>query len=190
MFYINEGNRNGYRGMELYICIMAKNEGNKNDVTANVEEKHDALLEAFDSVVVTLSTLKAQLSAAQQQVRAVQKMAMKERRITEKLLQKKKQRADRAPSGFAKPSAISDELRSFMGAEPGAEFARTAVTQFIIKYISEHNLQNPSNRKEIRPDKKLQGLLQVGNGEQLTYFNLQKYMNKHFPGSKSNKQKN
>ena len=35
------------------------------------------------------------------------------------------------------------------------------------------------NRKNINPDKKLSKLLDCGDNE-VTYFNLQKYMNKHF----------
>ena len=67
-----------------------------------------------------------------------------------------------------------------MSKEEDTEVARTEVTQFIIKYISEHELQNPENRKIIRPDASLKQLLGVEDGDEVTYFNLQKYMNKHF----------
>ena len=67
-----------------------------------------------------------------------------------------------------------------MGREKGAEVARTEVTQFIIKYISEKNLQNPENRKIIIPDDSLIKLLGVKEEDEVTYFNIQKFMNRHF----------
>ena len=97
------------------------------------------------------------------------------------LVEKRKNNQNRAPSGFAKPASISEELRVFMGAQPDEKFARTAITQHIIKYITENKLQNPINRKEIKADDKLRSLLKLKPDDQLTYFNLQRYMNQHFP---------
>ena len=59
--------------------------------------------------------------------------------------------------------------------------ARTEVTREINKYIRTHNLQDPTNGRKINPDGKLRKLLEVPNTEDLTYFNLQKYLSKHFP---------
>jgi len=87
----------------------------------------------------------------------------------------------RAPSGFAKPALISDELCNFLGKPSGTEMARTEVTQHITSYIKEHNLQNAQNKREIAPDAKLKTLLNINEGEVLTFFNLQKYMKVHFP---------
>ena len=68
----------------------------------------------------------------------------------------------------------------------GSEVARTEVTQFIISYIKTNDLQWQENRKIIKPDKALKSLLGNGNDE-VTYFNLQRYMNKHFLKKKLNK---
>ena len=58
--------------------------------------------------------------------------------------------------------------------------ARTEVTKYLTQYIKEHKLQDDANRRKILPNKQLQQLLNVGKGDEVTYFNLQKYMNKHF----------
>ena len=58
--------------------------------------------------------------------------------------------------------------------------ARTEVTQQLIQYIKDNNLQNNENRKIIKPDEKLTALLNIDNELELTYFNLQSFMNKHF----------
>ena len=90
------------------------------------------------------------------------------------------EKKNRAPSGFAKPSLISDELCKFLGKEIGSEMARTEVTKFLSCYIKEHSLQDPANKRRINPDKKLGKLLNVQKNDEVTYFNLQKYMKVHF----------
>ena len=93
---------------------------------------------------------------------------------------KNKNKGNRKPSGFAVPTKISKDLCKFMGKEEGAEVARTEVTQYLIKYIKKNNLQNNQNKKTINPDKKLTNLLKLKKEDELTYFNLQKFMNVHY----------
>ncbi len=62
----------------------------------------------------------------------------------------------------------------------GSEIARTDVTKAIVSYIKENKLENEANRKIIIPDNKLKFLLGIEDGQELTFFNIQKYMNKHF----------
>ena len=91
----------------------------------------------------------------------------------------------REPSGFAKPALISDELCSFLGKPQGTEMARTEVTKHLTQYIKSNSLQDASNRRKIIPDDKLRQLLHVTKKDEVTYFNLQKYMKIHFPKSVS-----
>ena len=92
----------------------------------------------------------------------------------------------RAPSGFAKPTLISNELCSFLGQPEGTEMARTEVTKHLTSYIKEHKLQDANNKRNIIPDTKLAQLLKTKPEDELTYFNLQKYMKIHFPKASSN----
>lgn len=84
------------------------------------------------------------------------------------------------PSGFAKPSPISNELAKFLGEKEGTLMARTDVTKRINQYVKEHNLQDPSNKRTILPDEKLRGLLKVTASDKVTYFNLATFMKPHF----------
>ena len=103
------------------------------------------------------------------QIKVVQKLNNKERKGV------------RAPSGFVKPSPISDELANFLGKPQGCEMARTDVTREINKYIRAHSLQDKDNGRKINPDPLLCKLLKVEPDVNLTYFNLQRYMGPHFP---------
>jgi chromatin remodeling complex protein RSC6 len=58
--------------------------------------------------------------------------------------------------------------------------ARTDVTREINTYIRAHKLQDSTNGRKINPDKKLAALLKLKTTDELTYFNLQKYMSPHF----------
>jgi chromatin remodeling complex protein RSC6 len=89
----------------------------------------------------------------------------------------------RPASGFAKPCLISPELCKFLNKPQGTEMARTEVTRYLTQYIKEHSLQNKDDRRKIVPDKKLGKLLKVGKNEDVTYFNLQRWMKPHFTSS-------
>ena len=86
----------------------------------------------------------------------------------------------RAPSGFCKPTKISKELCEFIGKNEGTEMSRVEVSSEIIRYIRKNNLKDIKNARKIVPDEKLKILLDIKHGEELTYFNLQRYLSKHF----------
>ena len=67
-----------------------------------------------------------------------------------------------------------------MNKQIGTQIARTEVTRYIINYIKVNNLESKENKKIIVPDDKLRELLQIKMDDELTYFTIQKFMNKHF----------
>jgi len=83
---------------------------------------------------------------------------------------------ERRPSGFVAPTLLSDELATFLGKPVGTMMARTDVSKLINKYIADNRLQDLQNGRIINPDAKLRKLLRLNHGDELTYFNLQKYM--------------
>ena len=87
--------------------------------------------------------------------------------------------------GFAKPALISKELCTFLGKPSGTEMARTEVTKHLTSYIKEHNLQDQENKRRILPDAALKKLLNLKANDEVTYFNLKKYIKVHFPKPKS-----
>ena len=128
-----------------------------------------------------LQQLSVMISTLKTEYRSLEKKWSREVKAAQKVSSKRKRKAgNRAPSGFVKPTKISDELASFLGKEKGSEMARTEVTRDINKYIRTHNLQDKDNGRKINPDTKLATLLKLKKTDELTYFNLQRYMSPHF----------
>ena len=134
----------------------------------------------FTNLLAQLSALRSQLTSVTTQVRALSKRADRELKQAQKQGRKKRKSGNRAPSGFVKPTKISVELAAFLGKPKGTEMARTEVTREINSYIRAHKLQDPKNGRHILADAKLRKLLKLGKNDELTYFNLQRYMSPHF----------
>jgi chromatin remodeling complex protein RSC6 len=121
------------------------------------------------------------VSSLKSEFRALEKKWARELKASQKQNSKHKRKAgNRAPSGFVKPTRISDELAKFLDKPSGTEMARTDVTRDVNKYIRANNLQDKENGRKINPDPKLATLLKLKKTDELTYFNLQKYMSHHF----------
>ena len=128
-----------------------------------------------------LNQLGALLASLKTEYRSLEKKWSREIKTAQKTNAKRKRKSgNRQPSGFVKPTKISDELAKFLEKPAGTEMARTDVTREINKYIRSHNLQDKENGRKINPDAKLQTLLKLKKTDELTYFNLQRYMSPHF----------
>ena len=143
----------------------------------------------FESILTRLAEFKTFQATLHADVKVLRREVTRQMREANKRRKRRPATADdatrapRAPSGFAKPTLISDELCSFLGKPVGTEMARTEVTKSITAYIKEHSLQHAENKRRIMPDTALASLLNVDDSVELTYFNLQKYMKVHFPKS-------
>ena len=143
------------------------------------------LPDQFTALLAQLTSLRSQLTTVTTQVRALSKRTDRELKQAQKQGRKKRKSGNRAPSGFVKPTKISLELAGFLGKPKGTEMARTEVTREINTYIRAHKLQDPKNGRRILADAKLRKLLKLTKDDELTYFNLQRYMSPHF--AKANK---
>lgn len=147
-------------------------------------EEDTAAAEASMALFAKIQQLSSMLNTLKTDFRNLEKLRAKELKTYQKLNQRKKRKSgNRAPSGFVKPTRISDELASFLGKDKGTEMARTSVTREINTYIRAHNLQDKDNGRQINPDTKLASLLKLKKDDTLTYFNLQRYMSPHFAKS-------
>lgn len=144
---------------------------------------------AVDAVAAEVSPLSdlaskiASLSVAVKEAQNSLKVLSKEYERMKKLVEKterKRANARTQPSGFAKPTKISDEMCDFLGVPRGTELSRTDVTRKINAYVKEHNLNKPDNKRIILPDPKLKKILGVTGNEEVSFFVLQRYIKNHF----------
>jgi chromatin remodeling complex protein RSC6 len=156
------------------VVAAASEEAVVEDVEASIAAQSVEFMNKLNQFSSMAASLKSEFRTLEKKYARLLKAAQKTNS------KKKKRVGNRAPSGFVKPTKISDELAKFLEKPTGTEMARTDVTREINKYIRSHNLQDVGNGRKINPDQKLQTLLKLKKTDELTYFNLQKYMSPHF----------
>jgi chromatin remodeling complex protein RSC6 len=141
------------------------------------------ITDGFTDFITKFQAMLSQFASLKSEFKTLERRTVKELKVVQKIQNKKARQKKKSPSGFVKPSLISDELATFLGVDKGSEMARTEVTREINKYIRANDLQDKQNGRKINPDKKLSELLKFTSDldVELTYFNLQRYMGPHFP---------
>jgi upstream activation factor subunit UAF30 len=164
--------------------MVASSVESNEAVASEVPSLDDGLVSAFADAFTKLQQVTTMLSTLKTDFRQLEKRAMRELKVANKASAKRRRKSgNRSPSGFVKPTLISEELAVFLGKNVGTEMARTEVTREINAYIRKHNLQDKDNGRKINPDVGLTSLLKLKTDDELTYFNLQRYMSPHFAKS-------
>jgi chromatin remodeling complex protein RSC6 len=173
-------------------ATVTKNVDKKVAPPVEVEQVSNEVVEetvvqssTFDTLLKQLSAVTTLVTSLKNDVKALQKQVAKDMKVAQKSNGRRKAKVDpnkppKAPSGFVKPTLITDELATFLGKPSGTEMARTEVTREINAYIRANKLQDAVNGRKILADSKLSVLLRLKKEDELTYFNLQKYMSCHF----------
>ena len=159
------------------VVEVKKEEVVSTEVTPTEEKESENLVQVLVDKISSLTTLNKEIQVV---LKHVARDYDKLKKIVDKI-QKKRENARKSPSGFAKPNKISDELCDFIGVPRGTEKSRTDITRYINTYVKEHNLNKPTNRRVILPDEKLKAILNVKEGEEVTFFILQRLISHHFP---------
>jgi chromatin remodeling complex protein RSC6 len=137
----------------------------------------------FTHLLGQLRTLQTTLKDLTVYTQKLEKRVARDQKAVQKRVNGKRRRAPGSgqPSGFSKPGPVSDELRSFLKLGKDDLIARTDVTKRINAYCKEKGLQGEKDKRVLNADKALRTLLRLGKNDELTFFNLQKYMKIHFP---------
>jgi upstream activation factor subunit UAF30 len=80
-------------------------------------------------------------------------------------------------NGFKKPQKVSPEMHAFLKLAPEEMISRADVTKKVNKYCEEHSLKKG---QLITPDETLRALLNPPAETQITFLNIQTYINPHF----------
>ena len=143
---------------------------------SSVQDDVKAMLTQANTVRETVGALVAELKRVEKRVARLQKEADKRKRRQKKPVEGEPI-VPRKPSIFELPTPLSNELCSFLGRPSGSKESRSNITKAITTYVKEKNLKE---KHTIKPDTKLKALLGVAEGDVLTYFNLQRYLNRHY----------
>jgi len=150
-------------------------------VANEVVEEATGIQQKLNEFSAKLQQINSIFSSLKGDFKTLEKAVSREMKAAQKLSSKRAKRAgNRQPSGFVKPTRISDELATFLGKTIGTEMARTEVSKEINAYIRANSLQRKDNGRFIVPDQKLTKLLKLTAEDELSYFNLQRFMKPHF----------
>jgi hypothetical protein len=118
---------------------------------------------------VTLETLAKELKAVRKDLRRIRQ------HFEDPTGEKQAARAQN--NGFNKPQNVTDKLRAFLGLAADEKVSRSQVTARINTYVTEKGLKAGQN---ISMDAALKDLLNPPEGVQVTFLNIQKYINPHY----------
>jgi hypothetical protein len=136
------------------------------------------------AVQESLETIRTSVTAALAALKRVSKRHAQDLKEARKNRRKVRKEADgsepRKPNNFEIPVAVSDELSAFFGGGKNAQMSRSQVNKAMGEYIKKHSL---GQGQKINPDAALKKLLGVTDAENVTIFNIQKYLKRHYPQS-------
>ena len=164
------------------IKEIKKSNDTTNITDTKVKSKKIEVVEFKDSKLAELIEAIYNMDKEFKSIKSLVKFVIKENDKKEKILKKERDRKEKArlsPSGFAKPTDISVEMCDFLKIEHGTLMSRTEVTKNINTYVSNNNLKDPVNGRIIRPDPILKKLLRVKDGDEVTFFHMQRLLNPH-----------
>jgi upstream activation factor subunit UAF30 len=138
--------------------------------------------EDISAVTKNLTTLKDTVASMLSQVKKLEKRVHREIKDARKRKRRSKveegpDAKPRTPSIFERPTQVTDELCKFLGKSNGTLMSRSEVTKAVNNYVKEKGLKN---KHDIKPDAALKKLLTISDEDKLTYFNLQRYLNRHY----------
>jgi hypothetical protein len=128
------------------------------------------------AAVITLETINATLETLVKDQKAMRKAINQIRQhIDDPTGEKAKARSEN--NGFKKPLVVTPEMRAFLGLGPEERISRADVTKRVNAYCEQKGLKNG---QLISLDESLKALLKPPPDIQVTFLNIQKYINPHF----------
>ena len=155
------------------------------EVAAVVAEHVEEVNETYESVMTVLREKMTARDALDKEVRTLLKSLdrLHAREVKVGKSRKSHPKKDRAPSGFAKATAVPEPLRKFLKLGADVELPRTEVAKQIYSYVREQNLRDKDDRRIIHPDASIRKLFSLKEGETLDFKNFQKQLSKLYPKS-------
>jgi chromatin remodeling complex protein RSC6 len=126
-------------------------------------------MESYESLSVLILNQTKEIKALRKDIRKIRQ------HIEDPLGEKAEARSQN--NGFRKPQIVSEELRTFLEIGPMDRISRADVTRKLNEYVTEKGLKNGQN---LKMDDALKSLLAPPDDVQITFLNIQKYINRHY----------
>jgi chromatin remodeling complex protein RSC6 len=150
----------------------------KADASEQLKHMLTILTEQSSVVKNLINSVRSAIKDTDKTSKELEKLRNKKTRV------KTERSADALPSGITKPVAITDDLAVFLGVAPGTLVPRNEVTKGVSAYVKKHEISDPTNKQKFvlddRPAAKALRTLLGNPSEDVTYFNLQKYLKHHY----------
>jgi chromatin remodeling complex protein RSC6 len=153
-------------------------------MTIDPEPESFDVIQVFQSKLTEYNSNIPEINKLPKEMQQFSKSLEKDFTIISKMIAKttKKNKSDkpRPLSGFAVPSALTDELYDFLNIQKGQLVPRKDVTKMINDYIKDNSCRDEKDKRKIVPDAALKKLFKSSEDDMITYFNLQTYMKHHY----------
>jgi upstream activation factor subunit UAF30 len=136
---------------------------------------------SIDNIELHIKTIENSLKNIKKEFNKLKKEQEKEKKNKTccKLENKEEKcKPEKRKNGLTKQVNLSSALCKFLNIDEQTKMSRIEVTKKVSEYIKENNL---GLKREIIVDEKLRTIIEKNK---VTYFTLQKYMNKHYLYSK------
>ena len=174
-------------------AVVAETESEEVAPKTRVVPTRESIMTDFSALLSLIDTEVARLRDSTEKNSGVKFLRTVSRRVkslhtASARVMKQKQPSARKNnnSGFLKPVAISASMAKFTGLPADELHSRVAVTKNLCKYIKDHELQNPLDKRQIVADPALAKILgydATTDEKPLTYYRMQSLLknNNHFP---------
>lgn len=145
--------------------------------TKSVDQEISALIATFqsqrDQAVSAIKTLQRLQKRVAKEVKEAGRRRRRAKKEDENGVPKEKR-----PTIFTTPVTLKDELCSFLGKAKGSQMTPADVTRAFSAYVDSNKLKDAEKGHTIHPDAAMRKVLNVKDGEVLTYRNVQSYLYK------------
>lgn len=161
-------------------------ESNDDDTEAKTKKKTKApkipAQTQLDDLYTKIKTMSKQLTQYAADLKKLGPQIEREKREAIKdALNGKTTKNPSKKGGLETPVVLGPKLCAFLGLENGSKMVRNEAKSLIRAYIREKKLNNPDNKRYIIPDKKLLTILHdYTDGDDLTYWTMEKYIKENF----------
>ena len=145
--------------------------------TKTVDQEITALISTFqsqrDQAVSAIKTLQRLQKRVAKEVKEAGRRRRRAKKEDENGVPKEKR-----PTIFTTPVTLKDELCVFLGKTKGSQMTPADVTRAFSAYVDSNKLKDAEKGHTIHPDAAMRKVLNVKDGEVLTYRNVQSYLYK------------